>query len=97
MHKRLSRCSLTWGLALLALSATSAAMAQSWPQKPIKVIAPYPIPEPVAQRITHAISEHRAGGCGNPDRGEIKNAQADQGADTEQNEHARQQNSDQDQ
>ena len=30
------------GLALLALSATSAAMAQSWPQKPIKVIAPYP-------------------------------------------------------
>ncbi len=34
------------GLALTllfaSLSATSAAMAQSWPQKPIKVIAPYP-------------------------------------------------------
>lgn len=37
-----TRCGLTWGLALLALSATSAALAQSWPQKPIKVIAPYP-------------------------------------------------------
>ena len=29
-------------LALLALAATSSAIAQSWPQKPIKVIAPYP-------------------------------------------------------
>jgi tripartite-type tricarboxylate transporter receptor subunit TctC len=29
-------------IAALTLSATSAAMAQSWPQKPIKVIAPYP-------------------------------------------------------
>lgn len=37
-----TRRGLTWGLALLALSATSAALAQSWPQKPIKVIAPYP-------------------------------------------------------
>jgi tripartite-type tricarboxylate transporter receptor subunit TctC len=29
-------------ISVLALSATSAALAQSWPQKPIKVIAPYP-------------------------------------------------------
>jgi len=29
-------------LAVLALSAASACLAQSWPQKPIKVIAPYP-------------------------------------------------------
>ena len=42
MHSHLSRCGLTWGLALLALSAASSAIAQSWPQKPIKVIAPYP-------------------------------------------------------
>lgn len=37
-----TRRGLTWGLTLLALSATTAALAQSWPQKPIKVIAPYP-------------------------------------------------------
>jgi len=29
-------------ISVLALSATTAALAQSWPQKPIKVIAPYP-------------------------------------------------------
>ncbi|MFM7000069.1 MAG: Bug family tripartite tricarboxylate transporter substrate binding protein [Limnohabitans sp.] len=29
-------------VALLAVAATSSAIAQSWPQKPIKVIAPYP-------------------------------------------------------
>jgi len=29
-------------IAVLTLSATSACLAQSWPQKPIKVIAPYP-------------------------------------------------------
>ncbi|MGV0959039.1 MAG: Bug family tripartite tricarboxylate transporter substrate binding protein [Limnohabitans sp.] len=29
-------------IALLALAASSSAIAQSWPQKPIKVIAPYP-------------------------------------------------------
>lgn len=42
MNCHLSRRALTWGLALLALSAASSAIAQSWPQKPIKVIAPYP-------------------------------------------------------
>ena len=29
-------------LTVLVLSAASACLAQSWPQKPIKVIAPYP-------------------------------------------------------
>ena len=33
---------LTLAVSLLALSAAGSAVAQSWPQKPIKVIAPYP-------------------------------------------------------
>ena len=33
---------LIWTVGLLALSAASSAIAQNWPQKPIKVIAPYP-------------------------------------------------------
>lgn len=33
---------LTLALSLLMLSAAGSAVAQSWPQKPIKVIAPYP-------------------------------------------------------
>ncbi len=33
---------ITLAVSLLALSAAGSAVAQSWPQKPIKVIAPYP-------------------------------------------------------
>ena len=40
LHPRSWPQSLT--IAVLALSAASACLAQSWPQKPIKVIAPYP-------------------------------------------------------
>ena len=43
-------------VSLLALSAAGSAVAQSWPQKPIKVIAPYPIPEPIAQIAAQALS-----------------------------------------
>jgi len=36
MHRHLSRRTKTWGLALLALSATSSVIAQSWPQNPLR-------------------------------------------------------------
>ena len=42
MHLKTRSWRQTLTIAALTLSATGAAIAQSWPQKPIKVIAPYP-------------------------------------------------------
>ncbi len=42
MHSLLRSWGLNGTIGLLALAAASAAVAQSWPQKPIRVIAPYP-------------------------------------------------------
>lgn len=42
MFSRLRFRGLSLTIGLLALSAAGSAIAQSWPQKPIKVIAPYP-------------------------------------------------------
>ena len=45
-------------ISVLALSATSAALAQSWPQKPIKVIAPYPPGGPSDLVMRTAVTFH---------------------------------------